>query len=395
MNYPNVAFFADSFHEVNGVALTSRQLEAFARRSRRPLLSVHAADAASFRVEDPVWSLELERTAVALPLERDMSFDLLFLRHKARVAQIVRSFRADLVHITGPSDVGILGAWIAHQLGLPLVASWHTNLHEFGARRLEKFLGMLPESSRRTAAGATERGILESCARFYRLARVLMAPNEELCRLLEQRTGRPCFLMKRGADTTLFHPARRTRTDGLFTLGYVGRVTPEKNVRFLKAIEERLLSGGVANFRFLIVGDGSEREWLREHMAHADLPGVLKGEKLAEAYANMDLFVFPSETDTYGNVVQEAMASAVPAIVTAGGGPKFLVNDGVTGFVCATGAEFLDRTLEVVRDRARHRQMSYAAREHALTLSWDRTFEDVWSVYRRALEPQALFARAV
>jgi glycosyltransferase involved in cell wall biosynthesis len=109
----------------------------------------------------------------------------------------------------------------------------------------------------------------------------------------------------------------------------------------------------------------------------------------------MDVLVFPSRTDTYGNVVQEAMASAVPAIVTDGGGPKFLLNEGVNGFICANDEIFLDRTLQLFRDRALHRQMSFAAREHALTLSWDRVFEDVWDVYRKALEPEPLFRVAV
>ncbi len=222
-----------------------------------------------------------------------------------------------------------------------------------------------------------------------------MAPNTELCDLLRERTERPTFLMKRGVDTDLFSPARRDRTDDVFTLGYTGRVTPEKGVRLLKNIEEYFHANGATDFRFLIAGDGSERAWLLQNLKNAISPGVLKGEALSKAYANMDVFVFPSRTDTYGNVVQEAMASAVPAVVTDGGGPKFLVKDGVNGFVTSTEEAFLEGTLRLYRDRALHRQMSFAAREHALTLSWDRVFEEVWDVYRKALEPTPLFRVAV
>jgi phosphatidylinositol alpha 1,6-mannosyltransferase len=90
---------------------------------------------------------------------------------------------------------------------------------------------------------------------------------------------------------------------------------------------------GTCDFRFLIVGDGSEKQWLSEHLWHAEFPGVLSGEPLAHANANMEIFVFPSHTDTFGTVILEAMASGVPAVVTMGGGPKFLVNSGETGFV--------------------------------------------------------------
>ncbi len=392
---PRVAFFSDSFHEVNGVALTSRQLDAFAHRRDLPFLSVHAGAALDLSIQANHWNLELDRTNIAIPLESDMDFDLLFMRHQSRVKKVLRDFRADLIHITGPSDVGILGAVLAYQLNLPIVASWHTNLHEFGARRLERLLSLLPNTPRRGVADLTERGILDSVTRFYRLAKVIMAPNDELCQMLRQRTNRSTFLMKRGVDTNLFSPAKRGRGNDTFTLGFVGRVTPEKGVCLLKKIEDHLRANGANQIRFVIVGDGSEREWLSQNLVNAEFPGVLKDEALSRAYANMDVLLFPSRTDTYGNVVQEAMASAVPAIVTDGGGPKFLVNEGVTGFVCATDEIFLDRTLQLFRDRALLRQMSFAAREHALTLSWDRVFEDVWNVYRVALEPEPLFRLAV
>jgi glycosyltransferase involved in cell wall biosynthesis len=94
-----------------------------------------------------------------------------------------------------------------------------------------------------------------------------------------------------------------------------------------------LTSSGLRNFCFLIVGQGAEQAWLKAQMRQAEFPGVLSGESLARAYANMDVFVFPSRTDTYGNVVLEALASGVPAIVTDSGGPRFIVRSGETGFV--------------------------------------------------------------
>jgi Glycosyl transferases group 1 len=131
--------------------------------------------------------------------------------------------------------------------------------------------------------------------------------------------------MTRGIDCELFHPSRRTAPRNPLRLGYVGRVTPEKRVRFLVDIEHALLSAGHRDFQMVVVGEGDERPWLERNLHQGVFTGVLRDHALAEAYANMDLFIFPSRTDTFGNVIQEAAASGVPAVVTAEGGPMHLV----------------------------------------------------------------------
>jgi phosphatidylinositol alpha 1,6-mannosyltransferase len=158
-----VAFFTDSFHEVNGVALTSREFVAFARRLSLPLLSVHAGPADRIFREASVTTVEIKRTWPRWTLEHDLAIDLLFLRHRKRLRVALDEFRPDLIHITGPGDMGILGAMLAYELHVPLVASWHTNLHEFGARRLEKLLRFLPESSRSVIGQWAERAALGAC----------------------------------------------------------------------------------------------------------------------------------------------------------------------------------------------------------------------------------------
>ncbi len=377
---PRVAFFTDSFHEVNGVALTSRQFEAFARRRSLPFLSVHCASRELRINDEPAWTIELTRGRTAFRLDRDLWCDpFLHLRY-ARLEQLVRDFQPDVIHVTGPGDIGTLGARLAHSLRIPLAASWHTSLHEFAARRLDRLLDGIPSTFRTRISAQAERAVLGGVLSFYRLGRVLFAPNPELVDLLRQGTGRPTFLMERGIDTRLFSPRWRERS-GPLTLGFVGRLTPEKNVRFLAEIERALLASGICDFRFLVVGGGSEHRWLSEHLWHADLPGVLSGEALARAYADMDIFIFPSHTDTFGNVVLEAMASGVPTVVTADGGPKFLVRSGETGFVAAGDAEFLTRVVELATDRNLREQMGACARRYALHRSWDQVFENVYAGY--------------
>jgi glycosyltransferase involved in cell wall biosynthesis len=192
--------------------------------------------------------------------------------------------------------------------------------------------------------------------------------------------------MTRGVDTETFSPANRHRNadDHNFILGYVGRLSIEKNVTLLVTIEQQLRQQGAGNLRFVIVGHGGEDAWLREHLVCAEFTGVLRGADLARAYANMDAFVFPSHTDTFGNVVLEALASGVPAIVTPDGGPARIVRDGETGFIRADD-NFAAAIATLATDSATHDAMRQRARQYALSASWDAVFEGVYARYATVL----------
>ena len=196
--------------------------------------------------------------------------------------------------------------------------------------------------------------------------------------------------MQRGVDTEWFSPSHRTRevSDSTVVLGYVGRLSVEKNVALLARVERELAAMGVGGVRFLIVGHGSEEASLRRDLKDAEFAGVLGGAPLAQAYANMDVLVFPSHTDTFGNVVLEALASGVPAVVTPDGGPKFIVQDGETGFV--TEDDLFARTVaELVLDRSRLEAMRLKARVYALGCSWDAVFDRVYVGYETAMRKES------
>lgn len=393
-----IAFFTDSYTEVNGVAHTSRMLTAFARKRGLPFLCVHAGDKVELFQEGSLQRLALPRTKFGFKLDADLRFDLLMMRHVRRALKIVRQFNPDVIHITGPSDIGLLGLFVARRLNLPIVMSWHTNIHEYAKQRLEKLLPwlttFLADTRRFSLAGGAEQLSLKLTLLFYKFGKVFLAPNEELGEMLRRTTNRPVFMMRRGVDTNLFSPAKRQRKDGLFTIGYVGRLTPEKNVRMLADLEKGLVSAGVKDFRFVIVGTGGERAWMEQQMQTASFAGVLKGEALARAYANLDLFIFPSRTDTFGNVVLEAQASGVPAIVSDQGGPKFIIRDGKTGLVARSNSGFLKATLSLMSQPELHGQMREAAREVANQASWDNVFETVWQAYELCAQ-RAAAERAV
>jgi len=369
------------------VAHTSRNFEAFARRRNLPFLCVRAGGrAAPLRREGSVTTLELPRARFSIALDKGLCFDPVWFRHIAAVSRVVRDFHPEIIHITGPSEVGMLGAWLAYRLRIPLAASWHTNLHQYAAMRSRWLFEGLGAGTAAQAMDRIEQMTLWLVTRMYRRAGVLFAPNPELCRLLERRTGRPCRLMQRGIDGRLFSPERREREAGDrdFILGYVGRLSVEKNVGLVIRVQRELESRGIRNFRFRIVGQGREEAWLRECLPRAEFTGVLGGEDLARAYAGMDLFVFPSHTDTFGNVVLEALACGVPAVVTPDGGPRSLVRHGRTGLV-GQDADFPAAIASILADAALHASMRQEARAFALAASWDGVFEKVYAAYTQVL----------
>ena len=205
---PRVAFFPDSFHEVNGVAHTSRNFVAYARRRRLPFLSVRAGASKTpvTEIEGDHQSLELGRSRISIPIERDLHFDLLFGRHLPEVGRALDRFRPDLIHITGPSELGILGAYFAHKLRLPLAAAWQTNLHEYVPMRLNRVTRILPGGYGSAADRRLEAASFSALLRFYRMAGMIFAPNAELCDQLAGRLNLPCHIMRRGIDTASSPP---------------------------------------------------------------------------------------------------------------------------------------------------------------------------------------------
>jgi glycosyltransferase involved in cell wall biosynthesis len=395
MEQVRAAFLPDTFHETNGVANTSRHLEAVARRRQIPFLSIHCGPATCILADGSVTIMQLKRGVTTIGLDAHLDYDPFLLRYAGDVVRQVKAFGADLVHVTGPGDIGILGRYVAARLGLPLVASWHTSLHEYAARRLERLLGHLPDRLQRKLGASAEATGLQVLRAFYRRAAITLVPNEELLGFVGKLTGRPVSLMTRGVDLDLFSPRRRKRIGGPFRLGYVGRLTAEKNVRFLAELSTSLKVLGRHSFEIVIVGEGREEAWLREQVPHAIFTGVLHGERLAEVYANMDAFVFPSRTDTFGNAVLEALASGVPAIVTAAGGPKFLIEPRVNGFVAESDWDFVRAANEMMTDRALHARMRSAARQHASSRSWDAVFEQVFRAYAGCLPDHSSVCRPI
>jgi len=380
-----VAFFPDSYLEVNGAAMTCRRLVQYAGREELPFLCVHAGPETGLTVDGSVSHLSLKRSALAIKMDEDLAYDPLFQRHTNRVLRQLLDFKPDVLHITGLNDVSIIGAYLAWKLQLPLLGSWHTNIHEFAASRIKRLLRSLPTGLVSGVSGFAERRILQGSMLYYRLPKMILSPNQELVEELGRKTGRESRIMGRGVDSDFFSPTKRTVNDGIIRFGSVGRLRAEKNVRVLVDVEKALLAAGKTDFEFLIVGEGSEREYLEKNLKHAVFTGFLDGEALAEAYANMDVFIFSSETDTFGNVAQEANSSGVPVIVSDKGGPKFIINDGVTGFISRESSDYAKYSLLFYNDREKLAEMKVNSRNNALSRSWDSIFAGVYDAYHETI----------
>lgn len=398
-----VAYFTDSYAEMNGLARTSRELVAFAERHGLPLLCIMPGERTQLRSLvlpgdlrqnlSPQLRLTLHRSSTSIPVDAQVSMDPLLGRHVLKVRHALRRFKPDVIHVSGPGDIGSLGALFALHYGVPLVASWHHNLHELAAQRLQMLLQFflqylpLPQVNKEhvdLVTSLTERGALETISLFYRLTKALFAPNPELREMLADHTGRPVHLMPRGVDTELFHPRRRLRQDGGLVIGYSGRLQPEKNIRLLLQLQSALANH---SFRFHVIGDGMQRAWLQRRLRRSVFHPELPDAALAQAYANMDLMVNPSLTDTFGTATQEAMACGTPAVVMNQGGPQFLIESGVNGFVAKSEAHFVRLVRELVEHPDRLVAMRPAAHASAVRFDWEHVLSHVWRVYESVAEP--------
>src|SRR5213078_1093240 len=194
-------------------------------------------------------------------------------------------------------------------------------------------------------------------------------------------------IFPRGLDTQLFNPTRRDPAffekfglkNGQVRLLYVGRVSREKDLDLLAEAYRRLRNEGLP-IQLFIVGHGPYSDTLHESLPEAFFTGYLTGQELAAAYASADIFVFPSTTDTFGNVIIEAQASGVPVIVSDSGGPKELVEDNQNGLITKShdADDFTSAIRTLVTDPALRERMGNCARKSVIARSWPGAFRKFW-----------------
>ncbi|MEW5975462.1 MAG: glycosyltransferase family 1 protein [Acidobacteriota bacterium] len=380
-----VAVFTDSYDQVNGVSNAFRQLVRYCRQAGRSL-DLYTASHHEPSVESMgpvrVWR---QKAVLQIPYYSDMAWDL--ATPNFSLVRRVLDEDYDLIHVATPGSMGLNGLYAAHKAGLPLVGSYHTALPEYVRPRVEQFARKwhLPAWLGRTAEDAIWRYV----DWFYGRCQIVLAPSSETIRSLQQRFGKPVELFTRGVDTECFHPRFR-RSGSRTRVLYVGRISVEKNLEWLvRALGDR------HDVEIVIVGDGPYRAQLQAQLPQALFPGFMRGTELSRVYASSDVFLFPSQTDTFGNVVLEAMSSGLAVIVSDRMGPKELVRQGETGFIAGTEQEFSDYLNLLLTDAPLRQRISCRAREYALTRNWQAVFEDLFRHYVRVAGGTGPFAQPV
>src|SRR5436305_1648206 len=365
------AWFTDTLEDVNGVATTIRKMTAAGAAAGKELVVV--ASRSDLQLSDipiknfpPIGEFELPEYEL-----QKLSFPPIL-----QMLDYVQRERFTEIIISTPGPVGLTALLAAKMLNLQTSGIYHTDFPQY--------IRILTEDS-----------FLESVAWgymhwFYGQLDTVFVNSEEYRQSWVRRGFDPSKLkiLPRGLENDLFHPARRDcaffekfgASNGEVRLLYVGRISREKDLDLLADAYRRLRKEGLPVQPF-VVGHGPYSEALAKSFPEALFTGYLRGKELATAYASADVFVFPSTTDTFGNVILEAQASGLPVVVSDSGGPKELVAHNANGLITRSHnvEDFTNAIRVLVTDQRLRNRMANSARDSVTDRSWPRAFAKFWS----------------
>jgi phosphatidylinositol alpha 1,6-mannosyltransferase len=296
------------------------------------------------------------------PLYRDYRVSLPGGR---RIAAELDDYQPDVVHVVSPTPMAVWAQAYARSRGTPVVATFHTHFVAYfpyyGVARLDR------------VGWSILRWFHGRCTATF-------APSTSIVKELTDHGIRNVRLWSRGVDARRFSPAWRDDAlrarlgvdDRTPLVLLVSRLVKEKDLADLADMDAILRERGV-RYRLALVGDGPLRRRLENTLPHAHFAGHQTGASLSRWYASGDIFAFPSTTETFANVVQEAMASGLPCVVVNRGGPPGVIEPGRSGLVARANDphHLADCVHQLITDRELRQSMSRAARQRALERSWD------------------------
>jgi len=378
-----IALFTDTWApQVNGVVHTLQRLAGHIRARGSSIALV--APASESGPGAPV-DLHLPIPGISAPLYPELRLCRPINRLEAgRIA----AFGPDIVHVATEGTIGWSGVRWARSRGVPLVTSYHTNFAQY-----------LPDYG----LGALEAPVRAYLRRFHASAAVSLCPSRATrLTLLEQGFHDRFRVWRRGVDCADFTPKRRSRemrealAPGAERIVlYVGRLAPEKRISLLLDAFPEIRRRSSRSTSLVLVGDGPAAADLHKRApADVHFTGYLRGAALADAYAAADVFAFPSDTETFGNVVLEAMASGLPVVAPDRGGVTDSVRSGETGVQFAAGrAQSLGKAVvTLLEEEGLRRRLAAGARSHAESQQWPGILDGVLDVYADALHGPAALA---
>jgi glycosyltransferase involved in cell wall biosynthesis len=357
--------------EINGVATSAAQ---FVEGLRRLGHQIHLVRPRQGRGDAPGSDAGLSQAltrGLAIPRYPDLKMGLPAKRVLKRLWSL---HRPDVVHVVTEGPLGWSALQTAKLMGIPVVSDFRTNFHAY---------------SRHYGIGWLKKPILGYLRKFHNRTLFTLVPTEAMRSTLVEAGFRNVEVIARGVDTRLFDPARRSQ--GLRTawgaepdtpvILHVGRLAPEKNLTALAAAFEAIRRSA-PGARFVVVGDGPARAWLEERCPGIVFAGTRTGTDLAEHYASADIFLFPSLTETYGNVTVEAMASGLAVVAFDYGAAGLHIHDGWNGLLAGgeDSPAWVRLAAGLAEDPRHARVLGARAREAALELGWDRVVKRLEAV---------------
>ncbi|MFH1136240.1 MAG: glycosyltransferase [Pseudomonadota bacterium] len=385
-SHTKVAHFSDTFYEINGVAWTLRQQAEAAARAGKDLAIITCAAGDVPEIKGLVKNFK-PINVFELPEYPEQK---IFIPPFLEMVRYIYEGGFNYIHSATPGPIGLCALAAARLLKLPISGTYHTAIPEY-AKHL-------------TGDDSIEQMVWRYTLWYYDQMDLVYVPSHDTGAGLTAKGLDPAkiLLYPRGVDTSAFNPRFRNgyyeRNWGLgdkTKLLYVGRVSKEKNMPLLARAFKRL-SRQNPNLHLIIVGDGPFRADMEADLAGwpCTFTGYLTGSDLSEAFASADLFVFPSTTDTFGNVILEAQSSGLPVVVSDAGGPRENIQPGKTGLVVP--GDDLDALVDAVRtltsNPLRLKQMSKDARAGMESRSFEKVFLEHWKLYTREQEDSPLAA---
>ncbi len=363
----NLALITETFPpEINGVAMTlSHLVEGLAHRGHRVTVVRPRQGSQDTPRSDGLYDEEL---CPGLPIP-GYAFLRLGLPVRGRLIRQWRTHRPDLVHIATEGPLGYSALSAANRLGLPISSTFHTNFHSY---------------SRHYGAAFLTRPALAYLRHFHNRTRLTLSPTAELNDELSRDGFHNMRLLSRGVNTKVFNP--EVRSNDLraswgagpkdLVIVHVSRLAAEKNYPLLGQAFQAILAVR-PDARLVIASDGPLRRKLQRDLPHAIFTGFLPREELARCYASGDLFLYPSLTETFGNVVTEALASGLPVVAFNYAAAARYIRHGENGWLVplANTDAFVSSSVAVARDAELRRQFGAAGRETALGIRWDHVID--------------------
>jgi glycosyltransferase involved in cell wall biosynthesis len=381
-----VAHFTDTFYEVNGVALTLQQQLRLAKKTGKQL-TVITCDAHNRR--------EIQGVKIFKPIGvyelPEYPEQKLFYPPFLEMLNYCFEEQFTLIHSATPGPIGLSALAISRILKLPIYGTYHTSLPQYAGYLTDDY--------------AIEELMWKYISWYYEQLDFIYVPSRSTGDELEKKgiPSEKIRLIPRGIDIDRFHPAKRDLQflkryiparqcqamaggdDAHLALLYVGRVSKEKNLPLMVEVFKSLTKI-MDNVSMIVVGRGPYLKIMQKELKGTPcyFTGYLRGKRLETLYASCDLFVFPSSTDTFGNVVLEAQSSGLPVVVTDSGGPQENMLPGKTGLVVPANdvQDLLKAIRSLLNDPVKLKRMGKDARRYMEGRSFEEAFDKTWKMYQ-------------